>query len=116
VQFFVVYVREAHAVDGRAPMPAADQPIVEEPITFEERRKVAASCARDMTLEAIPTLVDGMDDAVNRAYAAAPDRLYLISKAGLVAYRGAPGPFGFDPEALGAAIRAELGLEPAAAP
>ena len=49
-----------------------------------------------------------MDDKVNQAYAAAPDRLYLVGKDGNVAYRSGPGPFGFKPDELDAAIRTEL--------
>ena len=100
-----MYIREAHPVDGRAPMAAQDQPVVEDPLTMDERSHLATTCVRDLTLDPIPTLVDGLDDAVNKAYAAWPDRLYLIAKDGTVAYRGEPGPFGFDPDALGAAIR-----------
>ena len=103
-------------MDGRAPMAAPDQPIVEDPLTLEERRRVAGTCVKDLTFAPLVTLVDGMDDAVNKAYAAAPDRLYLIAEDGTVAYRGGPGPFGFDPDALGAAIREQLGARRAAAP
>jgi hypothetical protein len=45
-----------------------------------------------------------MDDAVNKAYAAWPTRLYLVGLDGRVAYAGGLGPFGFKPAALGAAI------------
>jgi hypothetical protein len=89
-------------------MAAPDQPLVEEPLTHVERRRVATTCVKDLALEPIPTLVDGMDDEVSEAYAAAPDRLYLISVEGKVVYRGEPGPFGFDPDALGDAIREML--------
>jgi hypothetical protein len=49
-----------------------------------------------------------MDDAVNSAYEAWPDRLYLIGKDGRVVFRGEPGPRGFRPDELAAAIQAEL--------
>jgi hypothetical protein len=41
-----------------------------------------------------------MDDAVNIAYAAWPDRLYLIGLEGEVVYAGGIGPFGFKPTDL----------------
>ena len=83
-------------------------PIVEEPITMAERMSVATVCMTKVDLEPIPALVDGMDNKVNSAYRAAPDRLYLIGRDGKIAYRGGPGPFGFRPDELEAAIEKEL--------
>ena len=42
VEFFVVYIHEAHALDGRAPLGGSGMPIVEEPVTMAEREEVAA--------------------------------------------------------------------------
>ena len=56
----------------------------------------------------IRTCVDEMDDAVSKAYAAMPTRLYLVGLDGRVIYAGGLGPFGFTPEELGAAIEALL--------
>ena len=91
-------------------MGGGNAPIVEDPVSLAERKEVAQVCMTKMALEPMPALVDGVDDAVNHAYAAWPDRLYLIGKDGMVTYRGAPGPFGFKPDELEAAIREELGL------
>ncbi len=85
-------------------------PIVEDPLSLEERNGVAAVCMTKLELEPMPALVDDVDDSVNKAYAAWPDRLYLVGKDGKIAYRGGPGPFGFDPDELETAIRGELGL------
>ncbi len=112
VQFFVVYIHEAHAIDGRAPMPDKDQPIVEEPKTLEERRVVAKQCCDGMQLHGMPILVDDIDNAVGKAYRAMPDRLYLVSKDGKIAYRGGPGPFQFLPDELEDAIQKELAPKP----
>ena len=48
-----------------------------------------------------PVLVDGMDDAVEAAYAAWPERLFLVDADGTVVYRGEKGPQGFDPQGFG---------------
>lgn len=104
VQFLFIYVREAHSVDGRAPMPSEDQPIVEEPTTAAERTVVANLCALDLGFDRFPTLVDGMDNAVAKAYAGPPARLYVIDRAGKITYGSEPGPFGLDPAAFEAAI------------
>jgi hypothetical protein len=111
VQFFVVYIREAHPLDGRSPMGGNGAPIVEDPVNLGERNEVARVCMTKLALDPIPALVDGIDDAVEKAYAAHPDRLYLVGRDGRIAFRGGPGPMGFDPELLDAAIRKELGRE-----
>ncbi len=48
----------------------------------------------------IHTYVDDMDDAVMIAYAAWPERLYLIDTGGQVVYAGGRGPKGFSPQEL----------------
>ncbi len=108
----MVYIREAHPLDGISPLGGGAHPIVEDPASLAERRGVAEVCMTRLALEPIPALVDGLDDAVNLAYAAWPDRLYLIGRDGRVAFRGRPGPSGFQPDELEAAIRIELGLPP----
>ena len=104
----MVYIREAHAIDGDSPLGGGDMPIVEEPLTLTEREGIARVCMVRLELEPIPALIDTIDNAVEGAYAAAPDRLYLIGRDGRVAYRGGPGPFGFRPDELDDAIAAEL--------
>jgi hypothetical protein len=76
---------------------------VYDPKTIEERRKVAGSCEASLKY-GIHTYVDEMDDAVNKAYAAWPTRLYLIGLDGQVEYHGGLGPFDFHPSKLDKAI------------
>ena len=49
-----------------------------------------------------------MDDAVNKAYAAWPTRLYLVGLDGRVVYGGGLGPFDFKPAKLENAIEQYL--------
>lgn len=124
VQFLVIYIREAHPVDGwwfgdnlvgwllRKKKTKAAMDIFE-PKTTEERLAVAQRCA-DALDYGIPTLVDGIDNAVNEAYAALPTRLYLIGMDGRVVYASEPGPWGFKPAQLEKAIRQYLQTEEAA--
>jgi hypothetical protein len=126
VQFLVIYIREAHPVDGwylwkgasgmalkLARFRAARD--VYDPKTIAERRSVAHRCQTELEY-AIPTLVDDMDDSLNKAYAAWPTRLYLIGEDGRVVYAGGLGPFGFHPAELGKAIEVHLARERATIP
>lgn len=100
VEFFVVYIREAH--------PNATFP---QPTKLDERTAIAETMCSQLKLS-LPTLIDGMDNKVGSDYGAFPDRLYLIGRDGKVAYKGGRGPFGFKPAELEAAVRKELGKEP----
>lgn len=99
-----MYCREAHPVDGTSP---STKTLVEDPVTNAERRDVAKKFVAEIGF-AMPALLDGVDDAVSKAYASFPDRLYLVGKDGKVAYAGARGPFGFKPAELEKAIEVAL--------
>lgn len=118
VQFLMIYIREAHPKDGWwlggglkgwlvkqfAPKSATD---INDPRTIEERRKVAGQCQETLKY-GIRTYVDEMDDAVSKAYAAKPTRLYLVDREGRVVYAGGLGPYGFKPAELKEAIETYL--------
>jgi hypothetical protein len=108
VQFLVVYIREAHAIDSSSPLGGEGMPIFEDPVSLEERNGVAKVCMTQLALEPMPALVDGLDDAVSLAYAAYPDRLYLVGRDGRIAYHGFEGPMGFDVDELELAILESL--------
>jgi hypothetical protein len=76
-----------------------DQVEYAQPQTYAEREGVANACTVGLRLS-IPTLVDDLDNAADRAYNGWPERLYVLSAGGHVAYQGGKGPYGFDPEAL----------------
>lgn len=98
--FLMVYVREPHPLDGWR-MENNDHAgvAVRQPRNFEERMGVAKSCNGLLDL-GFPMLVDTMDDAVNNAYSGVPSRLYLIDRAGKIAFKNGRGPFGFNLEEL----------------
>jgi hypothetical protein len=92
----VVYLREAHpdsivtiVKDGKKVLDKVGQTR-----SLEERRERAQQFIEAMNLT-IPTVVDEEDDCVNRAYAAWPERLYVVGSDGKIAYQGGPGPGGF---------------------
>ena len=104
VQFLTIYIREAHPMDG---WDVGSETRINDPRTIQERRNVAGRC--EVALQyGIQTVVDEMDDAVMTAYAAWPERLYLIGQDGCVLYAGGLGPSGFKPSQLKEAIEAGL--------
>ena len=107
VQFFVLYIREAHPADDWAREVNPRLKFIKDPTNLFERFQVANTCVNDLKIS-IPTLIDGMDNSTAHAYKSWPDRLYLVGKDGNIAYAGAPGPQGFKPKQLEAAIDAEL--------
>jgi hypothetical protein len=73
------------AVPTRAPF---------DPRTQQERDEAARYFTSQFKV-AQPVLVDTLDDTVGQAYAAMPERIYVIDAGGKVAYQGEPGPGGF---------------------
>lgn len=71
----------------------------EQPKTLAARNLVASACCTSLGLS-MPMLVDTLDDRTNRAYSGFPDRLYLIDRAGKVAFKSGRGPFGYKPREL----------------
>ena len=80
--------------------------MIEDPIDLDERSAVASQCMTDLDMP-MPAIVDRLDDEVNRAYGAWPDRLYLVGRDGKIAYAGGQGPFLFSADELERAIEAE---------
>ena len=95
--FYIVYIAEAHAVDewqlGSNEFAGIR---LKQHGHFDERLAAAQLCAQELRLE-MPTLVDSMDNAVSKLFAAWPERIYIIDKGGEVYYRGGYGPYDFNP-------------------
>ncbi len=108
VEFLLVYIREAHPTDGwQAPANKRDGIELASAKDFGQKEEHATSCVRNLGIK-FTTVVDEMDAKVEGNYAGWPDRLYLIGRDGRVAWKGAPGPAGFKPPELEAAIQKEL--------
>jgi len=93
-EFFVVYIREAHAADSDWPMAVPDEQAILTPKSHEERTSVATKCCTKLDLK-LPCLIDDMEDSTEKAYAAWPDRIFVVDEAGRIAVRAEPGPWGF---------------------
>ena len=94
--FYLVYIKEAHAEDGSWPVGYAKELGIKEHTNFGERCQVAERLFTDKELT-MPCLVDGMKDEANKAYHAYPDRIFVIRKDGKLAVAAKRGPFGFKP-------------------
>jgi hypothetical protein len=108
VEFLLVYIREAHPIDGRqTPKNVRDGVLLSAAKDFGEKEGYASSCVRKLGIK-FATVVDNMDAKVELNYMGWPDRLYLVGKDGRIAWKGGPGPQGFQPPMLEAAIQKEL--------
>lgn len=68
-----------------------------QPTTLAERVRVARDFVTAKSWK-IPLLVDGIENRADTAYAAWPERLYVVDERGVIAYKGGPGPFGYEPD------------------
>jgi hypothetical protein len=101
----VVYIHEAHPSDAwQMASNVRDKVVFATPGTLEEKGEVAGTCVRKLGIE-IPALVDDIHDTVETAYTGWPDRLYVIDREGRIAYKSAPGPFGFDPKGVAETLK-----------
>ena len=103
--FYAVYIVEAHPTDiWQMKSNLKDNVLFANPKTDEERAFVAGACVRKLGIK-FPAVIDGIDNRTEVAYTGWPDRLYLIDRDGKVVYKSKPGPFGFKPDQLEAAIK-----------
>jgi hypothetical protein len=108
VEVAFVYVAEAHATDGwQMESNVEEDVLVANHVTIDDRFAAAREGVERLDLT-LPVLVDQMDDAVSNAFAAWPERIYVVDRNGRIADVGGPGPFEFDPDAAAAAIDALL--------
>ena len=109
IDFFIIYVQEAHPSDGwQADSNLTDGVLFRQYQGYDEREEVAQTCSLDIHLS-IPVLIEEMDNAIDEAYGAAPERLCVIDADGKVAYHGGAGPNFFDVDEWEQAIDGCLG-------
>jgi type I thyroxine 5'-deiodinase len=104
VSFLVVYITEAHPSDvWQMQSNLKDQVVFASPKNEEERAFVAGACVRKLGIK-FPAVLDEFGNSTEQAYTGWPDRIYLIDGNGHVAFKAKPGPFGFKPDDLAAAL------------
>ncbi len=103
--FYVVYIQEAHPIDAwQDEDNLKDHIALASPRSFDERCAIAGNCIQKLGIE-FPALVDDFKNTTEVAYTGWPDRLYVIDPNGRIAYKGGPGPYGFLPREVDAALR-----------
>ena len=73
--------------------------VFKQPPTFEARMDLARTFVDRMQVET-ETLVDDIRNTAAACYAAWPERIYVINRAGRIIYKGGIGPFYFEPDDL----------------
>jgi len=81
-----------------------DNVLFASPKSLQERESIAGSCVRKLGIK-FPAVVDNIDNHTEQAYTGWPDRLYLIDRDGKIVFKTRPGPFGFKPAELEAALK-----------
>jgi type I thyroxine 5'-deiodinase len=103
-----VYIQEAHPVDlWQVSSNVRDGVLLASPQSPEERTGDAEMCVVKLAIK-LPSVVDGIDNRVERAYTGWPDRLYIVGTDGRVRYKSAPGPLGFSTKDLEASLKQTL--------
>ncbi len=103
--FLVVYILEAHPSDvWQMESNVRDKVVLASPKDETERALVAGACVRQLGIK-FPAVLDGFENVTERAYTGWPDRMYLINTGGRIVYKSKPGPFGFKPDELRAALK-----------
>ena len=111
-----MYIREAHPSDAwQMPINIKDDVVHASPADAGQRSDLAQLCVTKLDIK-LPAVVDDFDNSTDAAYSGWPDRLYVIGTDGRVAYKSKPGPFGFKPAELEAALRAVVVPAPKARP
>jgi tetratricopeptide (TPR) repeat protein len=110
VAFLLVYIREAHG-DATWQSTVNQREGVSQPdaSSIGQKREYAAACLRKLKIQ-YAAVVDGMDGAVEKAYAAWPSRVYLIDSEGRVKFNSVLDQERFDAAALEAAV--EMAIAP----
>jgi hypothetical protein len=107
--FLTIYVREAHPTDEwQMKSNIKDDVCYAQPKNLNDRLAIANDFTKRFKYP-VPFGVDDMNNAANNAYAAWPERLYVIDESGKIAYRGGMGPFNYNPAEVRSWLAARYG-------
>ena len=113
VPFLLVYIREAHTAETwESARNSRDGVRVQPAANMTEKQEHASYCMRELHL-AFPAVVDGMDGAVEKAYAAWPSLVVIVGKDGRVVYSTRLTELDYRAENMQSAIESVLAGRPA---
>jgi Iodothyronine deiodinase len=92
-----------------------DQIVFDQPKT-DDARMDAAKILVDKLHYRMPVALDSLDDRVGKAFAAWPERIYVVGVGGRILYKGGMGPFDFRPEEAEKLLATHLGPVPSPSP
>jgi hypothetical protein len=104
-------VREAHPTDEwqmKSNLKDKDDVCYAQPKTLEQRLAIANDFTKRFKYD-VPFGIDEMTNAANDAYAAWPERLYVLDENGRISYKGGNGPFKYDPKEVRAWLAQRYG-------
>ena len=109
MNFFCIYINEAHPDDGWQIKVNLDADIIHnQPTTIEERADIAEVCQLDLRLNMLVLLGD-IENETDLSYAARPVRLFVLDEDGVIVHRSGVGPRDLDVEGALAAIETIVG-------
>jgi Iodothyronine deiodinase len=89
--------------------------VFDQPRTDEARRDAAKILVERLDYR-MPVALDPIDDRVGKAFAAWPERIYIVGAGGRILYKGGMGPFQFHPDEAEKALAAHLGVPTSGSP
>lgn len=102
--FLLVYIREAHSTDQwQSTINEREQIQLTPAASAEQKHEYAAMCQRKLHLQ-FPSAVDGLDNQAEKAFAAWPSKVYVLSAAGKILFSSGLSEQEFDATALRKAI------------
>jgi hypothetical protein len=111
VDFLTIYIREAHPTDEwqmKSNEKEKDDVCYAQPKTMEQRVAIANDFTKRFKFP-VPFGIDEMTNGANDAYAAWPERLYIVNEDGRITYKGGNGPFKYDPKEVRAWLAQRYG-------
>ena len=111
MDFLTIYIREAHPTDEwmmKSNEKEKDDVCYKQPKTIEDRIAIANDFTKRYKF-AVPFGIDEMSNAANDAYAAWPERLYIVDERGQISYKGGNGPFKYNPKEVRAWLAQRYG-------